>query len=199
MVASPPLAFKEASSPLSEGPASLTALLERAGQRDRAAFGALYATIGPRVKGYVLGRCGESGLAEEITQEVLLTVWRRADRFDASRASAETWIFTIARNRIIDSLRHRKVVEADQRDPHFVPEAPPPPDASLDEQKRAERVAEAIDTLPDPQRAVLVQAFYESRSYPEIAEAEGVALGTIKSRARLAFQRLRQVLAGEDS
>ena len=180
------------------GSTSLTDLLERAAAKDREAFCELYAAIGPRVKGYVLGRCKEVGLAEEITQEVLLTVWRRADRFDPSRASAETWIFTIARNRVIDSLRHRKVVEADQRDPHFVPTAPPSLDHVVDAQKRAERVSEALDHLPEPQRTVLVEAFYGARSYSEIAASEGVALGTIKSRARLAFQRLRTLLAGED-
>ncbi|MCB9673615.1 MAG: sigma-70 family RNA polymerase sigma factor [Alphaproteobacteria bacterium] len=177
---------------------SLSDLLKRAAERDREAFRLLYAAIGPRVKGFVLARCREEGLAEEITQEVLLTVWRRADRYDAGRASAETWIFTIARNRVVDSLRHRRVVEADQRDPQFVPDPPESLDAVVDAQKRAERIGAALDELPEAQREVLVQSFYEALSYPEIAEREGVALGTVKSRARLAFQRLRAILAGED-
>jgi RNA polymerase sigma-70 factor (ECF subfamily) len=175
----------------------LAELLARAATRDRDAFRALYEAVGPRVRAFVRSRCKDPGLADEITQEVLLTLWRRADRYDPSRARPMTWIFTMARNRVIDAQRHRKVVEADRRDPHFVPEPPPPVDANLLATRRAERIRAALDTLPDPQRAVLVQAFFEGRSYPEIAESEGVALGTVKSRARLGFQRLRDVLAEE--
>jgi len=178
---------------------TLSELLLRAANRDREAFRELYSQIGPRLKGYVLRMCRETGLAEEITQEVLLTVWRRAPSYDPSRARAETWIFTIARNRTIDALRHRKVVEADHRDPHFVPSAPQASDRVIEARQQAEKIGSALAQLPEPQRDVLTQAFYEARSYAEIAEHQGVALGTVKSRARLAFQRLRGLLEAEDS
>lgn len=179
---------------VSESP---TALLVRAASRDREAFRALYLALGPRVKGYVLRLCGDAGRAEELTQDVFLSVWRRAPRFDPARATAETWIFTIARNRAIDALRRSRLPEPDPRDPAWVPAAEVASDDAVDQQRRAERVQAALDELPDAQREVLRQAFYEARSYARIAEEQGVALGTIKSRARLAFERLRARLAGE--
>ncbi len=172
----------------------LAELLARAAQRDHDAFRALYEAVGPRLRAFVRSRCKDPGLTDEITQEVLLTLWRRADRYDPSRARAMTWIFTMARNRVIDAQRHQKVVEADRRDPRFVPEPPPAVDANLVAEQRSEKVQSALETLPEPQRDVLIQAFFESRSYPEIAERGGIALGTVKSRARLGFQRLRAVL-----
>ena len=176
----------------------LAGLLARAAQRDRDAFRALYDAVGPRVRAFVRSRLKDPGLTDEITQEVLLTVWRRADRYDPSRARAMTWIFTMARNRVIDAQRHQRVVEADRRDPHFVPEPPAPLDANLLAEQRSQKLLKALATLPDAQREVLVLAFYESRSYPEIAERCGIALGTVKSRARLGFQRLRAVLDEEE-
>ena len=176
---------------------TLSDLLVRSAQRDKAAFCELYAAIGPRLKGYVHRMCKDNGLAEELTQEVLLTVWRRAERFDPKRAKAETWIFTIARNRAIDRIRHRKIVEADARDPHFVPTPPKMSDLLVEERQVADRVHDAIEKLPEAQREVVTQAFFEARSYAEIAESVGVPLGTVKSRARLAFQRLRTLLGGD--
>jgi RNA polymerase sigma factor (sigma-70 family) len=176
-----------------------TDLLVRAGERDRAAFRQLYVELGPRVKGYVLRLCGDAGRAEEITQDVFLTVWRRAPRFDPERATAETWIFTIARNRAIDTVRRARLPQPDERDPAWVPAGVVASDEVVDERRRAERVQQALDALPEPQRQVLHEAFYEARSYATIAEEQGVPLGTIKSRARLAFERLRSKLAGEGS
>lgn len=182
-----------------EDGATTTALLVACGVRDRAAFAALYAGIGPRVKGYVARIARDPAIAEELTQDILLTVWRRADRYDPERASAETWIFAIARNRVIDTIRRRKLPQPDESDPTWVPAAPDPGDHVVASRQRSERIRDALLTLPDAQRDVMHQAFFESRSYPEIAEDQGVALGTVKSRARLAFERLRELLAGEDA
>ena len=174
-----------------------SALLRRVGQRDREAFRALYANLGPRVKGFLHGFCGDPARADELTQETFLAVWRRAADYDPTRASAETWIFTIARHRAIDSHRRLQVAYPDPRDPAWAPDPPPTSDTLVDARQRAERVQQALDGLPPAQREVLHQAFYESRSYATIAAAEGVAVGTIKSRARLAFERLRERLAAE--
>lgn len=178
-------------------PPELTGLLVRVGRGDRAAFCALYAELGPRVKGYVTRVCRDATLAEELTQEVMLTVWRRAAGFDPAIGSAEAWVFAIARNRAIDALR--RVRAPDERDPCWVPDAPVAADLVVEARQDGARVHAALDALPDGQREVLRQAFFESRSYPEIAEQQGVALGTIKSRARLAFERLRAALAGDDA
>lgn len=183
--------------PVLNAPPTATDLLVRAADRDRDAFQQLYLLLGPRVKGYLMRFCKNAGQAEELTQEVLLTAWRRADRFDPKRASAQTWIFTIARNRVIDVCRRKKVAEADLRDPMWVPAQPEQSDIVIDERQRAQRVQSAVDALPDPQRTVVEQAFFQGQSYPEIAESSGVALGTVKSRARLAFERLRAVLGND--
>lgn len=178
---------------------STTDLLVACGARDRASFARLYAEIGPRVKGYVARISRDPAVAEELTQDILLTVWRRADRYDPARASAETWIFAIARNRVIDTIRRRKLPAPDETDPTWVPAAPVNGDQIVADRQRSDRIRDALLTLPDAQRDVMHQAFFESRSYPEIAEDQGVALGTVKSRARLAFERLRELLAREDA
>jgi len=171
-----------------------TELLQRIAARDRVAFRELYDSMGPQVKGYLVRACGEASLAEELTQEVMLVVWNNAAHFDPGRARAETWIYAIARNRVIDQVRRRRVVEANERDPHFVPEPLEAVDAAMVARQRDAWLAEAVGRLSDPQRELVEQAFYQAKSYPEIAREEGVALGTIKSRARLAFAKLRALL-----
>lgn len=177
---------------------SPTDLLQRIAAGDRGAFRELYVGMGPQVKGYLTRACGEAGRAEELTQEVMLVVWRNASQFDPARARGETWIYTIARNRVIDDARRQRVVSASERDPHFVAEPLPAADDALIDEERARWVEEAVEHLATSQRAVVVQAYYESRSYPEIAEEQRVALGTVKSRARLALARLRSLLGSED-
>jgi RNA polymerase sigma-70 factor (ECF subfamily) len=177
--------------------ARLTALLVAvATRRDRAAFTELYAYFAPRVRGY-LGRLGASpSEAEEIAQDVLVTVWRRAETFDAAQASASTWIFTIARNRRIDALRRRRPA-FDPNDPMFVPDPEPAPDAALQTAEREDRLRAALKDLSDDQRALLQQAFFAGKSHSEIALETKLPLGTVKSRLRLAFAKLRKVLEGE--
>lgn len=181
------------------GESYATRLLVRVAARDREAFRALYLEIGPRVKGYVAKSIRQSSIAEELTQDVLLTAWRLAASFDPRRASAETWIFTIARNRVIDLARRQRLTLPGPEDPCWVPDpVADAPDAGIDQRRAAERVRRELDRLPEAQRDVMRQVFYEARSFPEIASAQGLALGTVKSRARLAFERLRAALVGEE-
>lgn len=172
----------------------LDLLLVQVASGDRNAFAALYRAIGPKVKGYLVKQTRDPALSEELVQDVLLTVWRKAGTYDPKRANATTWIFTIARNRMLDRLRKqgRPLPEAD--DPHWVPAPAPPADGVVEALQRTERVEEALAKLPEAQQEVLRLTFYECRSYPEIATTLDVALGTVKSRARLAFQRLRTLL-----
>lgn len=170
--------------------ALLVAVAER---RDRVAFDALFGFFAPRVKAYLM-RLGTAALeAEELAQEVLITVWRRAETFDARQASASTWIFTIARNRRIDALRRRRP-EVDPNDPMFVPDAEPAPDAAVETAEREDRLRQALKVLPGEQRELLDRAFFAGQSHSEIAEATKLPLGTVKSRLRLAFGRLRRML-----
>ena len=168
-------------------------LLERIQGGDRGAFQELYEQLGPSVHGYLTRMLGESQAAQEVLQEVFLTVWRRCGGFDPRRAGAKTWVFAIARNSAIDRLRRLKVRRADPLDPRWVPDVVGPVEIIQGAQD-AERVQAALKELPDAQQDVLRRCFFDFQSYPEIASDLDVALGTVKSRARLGFQRLRHLL-----
>ena len=130
------------------------------------------------------------GAAEDFAQDAMLTVWRKAELFDARKARASTWIFTIARNRRIDALR-----KARRPEPEELPWGPEPePDQAevLEAQQDTERLGAALSQLPEKQRALIERAFYGDLSHSEIAAETGLPLGTIKSRIRLALDRLRQ-------
>jgi RNA polymerase sigma-70 factor (ECF subfamily) len=165
---------------------------------DRGAFAQLFRHFAPKIKGYLV-KLGAGAQAEELTQEVMLTVWRKAASFDRKQASVSTWLFTIARNRRIDVVRKERRPELDPTDPMLVPEAPQSPDEHLQARDREARVSEAIKTLPPEQSELLRQAFYLAKSHSEIANEMSLPLGTVKSRLRLAFGRLRKVLEGEDA
>ncbi|MBI3507061.1 MAG: sigma-70 family RNA polymerase sigma factor [Proteobacteria bacterium] len=161
--------------------------------QDRAAFARLFAHFGPRVKGYLLRLGADQGQAEDLTQEVMLTVWRKAPAYDAKLAGPATWIFTIARNRRIDSLRRDKRTRLDVDDPGLLPEPETLPDRSLDAGRWERRLAAAIDELPAEQAQMLRLAYYEDRSHGDIAQSLRLPLGTVKSRLRLAVARLRSM------
>jgi RNA polymerase sigma-70 factor (ECF subfamily) len=172
-------------------------LIEKiAESQDRDAFAALFAHFAPRLKGYLLRLGASDGQAEEVLQEALLTVWRKAHLFDRKKAAASTWIFTIARNRRIDILRKKKFPEIDAEDPSLVPDAPRAPDEEVIEAREGAAVRVALEKLPDEQRELVRLAFYNGWSHSKIAADTNLPLGTVKSRLRLAFSRLRNELEG---
>lgn len=173
-------------------------ILAVARQRDRGAFASLYRHFAPRLKSYLLRLGADAGTAEEVMQESMLVLWRRADSFDPSQASASTWVFTIARNKRIDGLRRGRRPEFDPEDPALMPSAPEPADRRLETAERNHRLRQAIEALPDEQARLLQLAYYDDMSHSAIAETTRLPLGTVKSRLRLAFGRLRQAL-GEPS
>lgn len=176
------------------GRAELDALVEATARQDRTAFAALFEFYAPRVKAYLLRLNSSSSLAEELTQEVMLTVWRKAAQFDPGQASASTWIFRIARNRRIDAARRADKPELDGEDPLLAPSEPEAPDDAAHAAYRTSRVAQALQDLPEEQVSLLRLAFFDGLSHRDIAERLGVPLGTVKSRLRLAFDKLRKVL-----
>jgi RNA polymerase sigma-70 factor, ECF subfamily len=169
-----------------------------ANHQDRAAFAELFAWYAPRVKGYLLRLGADDSLAEELAQDVMVTIWRKADLFDRRQASVGTWVFRIARNRRIDAVRRTKKPELDPNDSLLLPPPLAGADEMLDGVDREARVRLAMVDLPDEQKVLLKQAFYDGLTHREIADTTGVPLGTVKSRLRLAFQKLRARLAGDD-
>ncbi len=161
-------------------------------QRDKAAFAKLFAHFAPRVKAFLMKSGADASLAEECAQDVMATVWRKAHLFDPARASAATWIFTVARNRRIDFLRKQRRPEPEELT--WGPQAEPDQADALALQQESEKLAAAIATLPDKQKELVEKAYFGELSHSEIADATGLPLGTIKSRLRLALDRLRHAM-----
>jgi RNA polymerase sigma-70 factor, ECF subfamily len=172
------------------------ALLRRvAAQRDRAAFAELFLLYAPRVGGFFARSGLDPSVRDELVQEVMLRVWRSAEQFDPSRASAATWIFAIARNARIDHLRRPSSIQRpDPLDPAWVDAHAPDAERELAASQRARHVRAALRDLPPEQAQVLEAAYFDQKTLAAIASEWGLALGTVKSRVRLAFQRLRGAL-----
>ena len=165
-----------------------------ADRKDRAAFIRLFDHFAPRLNGYLL-RLGVDGpTAEEITQEVMITLWRKAALFDADKASVATWLYRIARNRRVDVLRRDRLDFLDTQDPALEPIDETGLEARADLSKREEAVRIALGSLPEEQFSLVRLAFFDGLSHSEISERTGLPLGTVKSRIRLGFARLRRIL-----
>jgi len=170
------------------------ALLERVAQlRDRRAFGQLFDYFGPRLKAFLMRQGSDSSAAEELMQEAMLTVWRRAETYDRQQASAATWIFTIARNKRIDMLRRERRPEFDPEDPALMPEVEGV-EARITASQEASILRQAIQRLPPEQAKLVRMAYFDDKVHTTIAAETGVPLGTVKSRLRLAMKRLRSEL-----
>lgn len=161
---------------------------------DRAAFRALFDHFAPRVKGFLVRQGLDDARAEELAQEVMVTVWRKAASFDPAKASVSTWIFRIARNRRIDVFRRDRTAVLDGEDPSLRPPEAQDPLAAADAGQQQGLIAAALAQLPAEQQDLIRRAFYDELSHSEIAERTGIALGTVKSRLRLAFAKLRSAL-----
>jgi len=172
--------------------------VEATANGDRTAFAALFEFYAPRVKAYLLRLNASDSLAEELAQEVMLAVWRKAGTFDRTQASASTWIFRIARNRRIDAARRMARPELDPDDPALLPPETQAPDDAAHAAGRESRVREALKDLPEEQVSLLQMAFFDGLSHRDIADRIGAPLGTVKSRLRLAFDKLRRTLDRDD-
>ncbi len=156
---------------------------------DRAAFARLFRHYAPRVKSYLMKSGASAAQAEECAQDVMTTLWQKAAQFDAERASVSTWIFTIARNRLIDMIRRDR-----RPDPEPMPwdrEEEPDQAEVYAAAEESRTLTAALAELPEKQRSLIQRAFYGDLSHSEIAVETGLPLGTIKSRIRLALDRLR--------
>ena len=160
--------------------------------QDEAAFARLFGHFAPRVKAFLMRSGADATLAEECAQEAMATLWNKAHLFDPARASVATWVFTIARNRRIDALRRQKRPE-----PEDLPWGPEPERdqaEALALQQETDQLGVALAQLPEKQRDLIEKAYFGDLTHSEIAEQTGLPLGTIKSRIRLALDRLRHAM-----
>ncbi len=172
----------------------MTALLLRVAAEDRPAFAELYAHYGPRLRVYMRKLGADAAASEDLTQEAMAAVWNKARLFDPAKANANTWIFTIARNRRIDLIRRERRPEIDAEDPSLQVEGPHSPEDAMITRRNAVAIRAALAELPPDQAEVIRMSFFEDRPHGAIAAALGVPLGTVKSRLRLAFRRFRKAL-----
>ena len=169
----------------------IAAVAQRA---DRDAFAAVFRHFAPRVKTMLMRGGALAPAAEELAQETMLIVWRKAAQYDPAKSGASTWIFTIARNLRIDLLRRERHPDTLLPDPSDEPDEPISADRLLAAGERDGRVRAAMATLSAEQAAVVRAAFFLDQPHAEIEKFLGIPLGTVKSRLRLAMAKLRAAL-----
>ncbi len=180
-----------------EGPSDAELLARLAAADDRAAFAEIFARYAGRIRAFLLRGGAHPDVVEEATQDVFVSVWRRAATYEPAKAGVSTWIYAIARNRRIDLIRRQARPAPDPNDPLFQPDAPEDPARAAASADRDARVREALEALSKDQLEAVRLTFYAGLTQAEIAQATGAPLGTVKSRLRLAFARLREAL-GDD-
>ena len=170
-------------------------LLARVAQHgDKTAFAELFAHFGPLLKGFMMRKGASADLAEDLAQDTMVLVWRKAALYAPSRGSVSTWIFTIARNLRIDKFRRTGGYHfADIADFELESDEPAS-DVEVNAKQETARVSEAIEQLPQEQRQVIQMAYIDDLTQMEIAEKLGQPLGTVKSRMRLAYHKLYRTL-----
>lgn len=190
-----PFAPVEASPSLAKRHADMLVRVGR--DQDREAFVGLFHFFAPRIKSYLLKNGADETTAEEVVQNTFITVWEKAAGYNPAKAAVSTWIFTIARNKRIDALRRQKFVvplEDDALDnlettPHALAD-------QYADHATIEQLHTAIDSLPKEQSDLLRLAFFEDKSHQAISDETDIPLGTVKSRLRLAMDKLRHTLRG---
>jgi RNA polymerase sigma factor (sigma-70 family) len=169
-------------------------LLAVAQDRDRTAFQALFGHFAPRVKAYLMRLGAPAAQAEDLAQEAMLSLWRKAHLFDPAKASAGTWVFTIARNLRIDAIRRERRPELNPDDPMLAPDAERGAEEGLAAAEDEDRLRLALKTLPPDQVRVIELSFFADKPHSQIAAELEIPLGTVKSRLRLAMLRLRTAM-----
>lgn len=172
-------------------------LSDVAEERDKKAYANLFSYYAPRLKSFAMRGNLSAEAAEEVMQEAMIAVWRKASHFDSKKASASTWIFTIVRNKRIDFLRRENRPDFTEDDFAHVETISPGADSILVSLQRSETVRDRMKSLPPEQIQVIQKAFFEDKSHADVAEDLGLPLGTIKSRIRLALARLRGMIEKE--
>ena len=168
-------------------------LAQFAETRDKVDYVQLFRHFAPKVKAYIVRLGLTDATADELMQETMLSVWNKAHLYNPSKAAASTWIFTLARNQSIDWMRRQKYPEYELEDWHVGEDEGDAGEQSV----LSDRMAEAIKTLPENQAQVIHMSFFEGRSHQEIADRIGIPLGSVKSRLRLAADKLKTIWRAE--
>jgi RNA polymerase sigma-70 factor, ECF subfamily len=162
--------------------------------KDVEAFQQLYQSFGPRLKSYMMRQGADADTAEELAQETLLAVWRKAALYAEDKGSASTWIYTIARNLRIDKLRREFAWQELPEGHDETASDDIAPDEAVSDMERQSRVRSALSLLPPDQHEVVTLSYLEGLSHSEIADRLQLPLGTVKSRMRLAYQKIRETV-----
>ncbi|HXF36830.1 MAG TPA: sigma-70 family RNA polymerase sigma factor [Actinomycetota bacterium] len=176
------------------------ALMRAFRRRDPAAAAALYDRFASRIYGLGIVMLGSDAAAQDLVQDTFVKLWRNADRYEPSRGRLDTWVLLIARSLAIDALR-RRVLEARSLERSGAPRdvsAEPGPDERAEAEDLAVRARRAMEGLSDGQRAALELAYFGGKTSAEVAELEGIPLGTAKTRIRTALLKLREALREEE-
>jgi RNA polymerase sigma-70 factor, ECF subfamily len=169
-------------------------------RRDRVAFAKLFDHFAPRVKTFMRRSGASESEAENLAQETMLKLWRKADLFNPATTGCEAWIFTIARNLRIDALRRERrgvLAGASDIDAEFLLDDAPLPDVALAARQSEARIRAAMSELSSEQQRVVELSFYQEKAHAEIADTLDIPLGTVKSRLRLAMAKLRGLLGDQ--
>ena len=162
--------------------------------KSKKAFKILFDYFAPRLKSYLLNFKISNQKAEDITQEVMIVLWHKADKFNPEKAKISTWLFRVARNKYIDSVRRQKYPMVNSDDHMHEMVAPEKTDRNIEQVQNSDLIRNAMKTLNDDQQKVIELSFFHELSHSQIAEKTGLPLGTVKSRIRMAFTALRNEL-----
>jgi RNA polymerase sigma factor (sigma-70 family) len=184
--------MNEAAAPQPDTPTMMDALVVAIAERaDREAFARLFAYFAPRVKGFLMRRGANASLAEEIAQEAMLSVWRKAAHFQPERGTASTWVFTIARNLAVDRLRRDGPLPGAEAQP-VEEDAVESAETAMLSAEREQRLRAALATLSPEQNTILQLSFFQDRPHSEVAAQLGIPLGTVKSWIRRGLEALKR-------
>ena len=177
-------------------------LVAVASERCKRSYAKIFGYFAPRLRSYALKQMGNEALAMELVQDTMSNVWQKAHLFNAEKGSPSTWIFTIARNIRFDMLRklqnRKEDICSDDLWPILCETTADQNEVPLDEQITLEQVGQLFNNLPDKQRSVIEAIYIDGKSQQEVADQLSIPLGTVKSRTRLALQRLKDMLEDHD-
>ena len=169
----------------------VAAILNIAESQDISSFKKIFEYFSPRLKSFLMKSGAEENIAEEIIQETMTIIWTKADYYDPKVASPSTWIYTIARNKKIDILRKSRKAILEDIETAVLPAVDPKTEENIEHDQKFDMIAQHLDSLPKDQLDLLKMNFFEEKSHGEISDLTGIPLGTVKSRIRLALEKIR--------